>query len=120
MAERALQEKSYDFAVRIVKMCRHLIKEHHEFVLSKQVLRSGKAIGAMVAEADYGQSLPDFISKLSIAAKEASETFYWLRLLKDTETLSTDSFTSLSSQLDEIRRLLTASIKTAKSRLASS
>ncbi len=114
MAERPLQEKSYEFAVRIVKMCRHLANDRKEFVLSKQVLRSGTAIGAMVAEADYGQSLSDFISKLSIAAKEASETAYWLRLHKDTDTLSAALHESLASQLDEVRRLLTASINTAK------
>ena len=112
-----MQEKSYEFAVRIVEMCRQLAGEQKEFVLSKQILRSGTAIGALVAEADFGQSLPDFISKLSIAAKEASETFYWLRLLKDTHTIPVQSFDALACQLDEIRRLLTASIKTAKSRL---
>lgn len=80
-----LRQKSYDFAIRIVKLCRYLTNEQKEFVLSKQVLRSGTSIGAMVREAEFGQSKADFINKLSIALKEANETEYWLSLLLDTD-----------------------------------
>ena len=82
MRENVLKEKSYAFALRIVKLYKYLCT-HKEYVLSKQVLRSGTAVGALVSEAEFGQSKADFISKLSIALKEANETLYWLSLLKD-------------------------------------
>lgn len=95
-------------------MCQELTNEKREFVLSKQVLRSGTAIGALVSEAIYAQSKPDFISKLNIALKEANETEYWLRLLKDTGFVNEDSYKSLDSDIKEILRLLISSIKTAR------
>ena len=79
MAESILREKSYDFALRVVKLSRHLIKKHGELMLSKQVLRSGTSIGANIEEASQAQSRGDFIHKLSDALKEAAETHYWLR-----------------------------------------
>ena len=80
-----LRTKSYEFAIRVVKLNRYLSIEQREFVLSKQVLRSGTSIGAMVRESEFGQSKADFINKLSVALKEANETEYWLSLLKDTD-----------------------------------
>ncbi|MGB1109160.1 MAG: four helix bundle protein, partial [Gammaproteobacteria bacterium] len=85
--ESAVHEKSFRFAVRIVKMAQHLRRGSGEFVLSKQVLRSGTSIGANVEEASAAQSRKDFISKMAIASKESRETLYWLRLLKETELL---------------------------------
>ena len=79
-----MQDKSYAFAVRIVKLCIHL-NENKEFVLSKQLLRSGTAVGALLREAEFAQSTADFINKQSIALKEANETIYWLDLLHDTD-----------------------------------
>ena len=82
MGRNVLKEKSYAFALRIVKLYKYL-SVHKEYVLSKQVLRSGTAVGALVSESEFGQSKADFVSKLSIALKEANETVYWLSLLKD-------------------------------------
>jgi len=115
-----LRQKSYDFAVRIVKLCRYLSTEHKEFVLSKQVLRSGTAIGALIREAEFGQSKLDFINKLSIALKEANETDYWLALLLDTDLIEQKMYQSMKIDIDSIISLLVASIKTAKQNLQNS
>ncbi len=112
-----LRQKSYDFAIRIVKLCRYLTNEQKEFVLSKQVLRSGTSIGAMVREAEFGQSKADFINKLSIALKEANETEYWLSLLLDTDLIEQKMHQSLKADIDTIISLLVASVKTAKQNL---
>ena len=117
MAESVLRIKSYDFAVRTVRLSRHLHDEKHEYVLSKQVLRSGTSIGANVEEANQAQSRRDFAHKLSIALKEATETNYWLRLLRDSETLDVNIAESLLSDCEEIQKILTASIKTTKNSL---
>ena len=109
-----LKVKSLAFAIRIVKLYKHLCEKDKEYVLSKQCLRSGTAIGALVREAEYGQSKADFINKLSIALKEANETLYWLILLHETNYLTTKSFESIKSDTEELLRLLISSIKTAK------
>jgi len=114
MKESVLRVKSYEFALRVVKLARHLGDEKREFVLSKQILRSGTSIGANVEEASQAQSKPDFIGKLSIAHKEAFETNYWLRLLRDSEYLNPNHSQSLINDCEELQKLLTASIKTAK------
>lgn len=114
--EGVLREKSYKFALRIVKLNKYLCDEKNEYVLSKQLLRSGTAVGALVREAEYAQSKSDFIHKLSIALKEANETDYWLILLKDSEYLSNKSYESIQPDIVELIKLLTASIKTAKRR----
>ena len=114
MKESLLKIKSYAFSVRIVKLCQYLNKEKKEFLLSKQVLRSGTGIGALVREAEFGQSRADFINKLSIALKEANETSYWLSLLKDTGYIKDEEFISLSMDCDEIIKILVVSVKTAK------
>lgn len=109
-----LKDKSYDFALRIVKLSQFLVLEKKEFVLSKQILRSGTSVGALVREAEFGQSKPDFISKMSISLKEANETNYWLNLLKDSRYLSESEFKSLEKDCLELIKLLVATVKTSK------
>jgi len=113
MKENVLKEKSYAFALRIVKLYKYLCT-HKEYVLSKQVLRSGTAVGALVSEAEFGQSKADFISKLSIALKEANETLYWLCLLRDSEYIEDKMFQSMKPDIEELIKLLVSSNKTAK------
>ncbi len=102
------------FAVRVVKMSQYLQDKKREFVLSKQVLRSGTAIGALIREAEFGQSKPDFTSKMSIALKEANETDYWLSLLKDTEFISKKEYMSLQGDCKELIAMLVSTVKTSK------
>jgi four helix bundle protein len=109
-----LREKSYGFALRIVNVYKHLAADSREYVLSKQLLRSGTSIGANIAESTQAQSRPDFISKLSIALKEPVETEYWLCLLRDAKYLATEQAESLLIDCREIIRILTASIRTSK------
>ena len=107
-------EKSFEFAVRIVNLYRHLTTDKKEFVLSKQILKSGTAIGALVREAQYAQSNADFISKLSISLKEANETDYWLQLLKRTDFIESREFESLNQDIRELMKLLISIVKTSK------
>ena len=109
-----LRDKSYCFAIRIVRMCQFLRKDKKEFVLSKQVLRSGTAIGALVREAEFGQSKADFANKMGIALKEANETEYWLCLLKDTAFISEDQFLSIQPECKELIAMLVSTVKTSK------
>ncbi len=112
--EQTAENKSFLFAVQIVKLCKHLRGTKKEYTLSKQLLRSGTSIGANVAEAQQTQSRADFISKLSIALKEAVETNYWLRLLQTTDYLNEAEFKSIHSDCCELERMLTAIIKSSK------
>lgn len=114
--ESLLHAKSYAFALRIVQMNKFL-RERQEFVLSKQVMRSGTAIGALVRELEFAQSKADFVNKLNIALKEANETGYWLNLLKDSGYLSDKSFSSIETDCGELIALLISSIKTARENL---
>ncbi len=114
MRDNVIKDKSYDFAVRIVNLYKHLSKEKREFVLSKQILRSGTSIGANVEEAVGGISKADFRAKLSIAYKEARETTYWLRLLHDTDYLDNKSFESIYDDADELCKILFTIIKNSK------
>lgn len=114
MKENALIDKSIAFAARIIKLHRYLIKDKKETVISKQIVRSGTSIGANINEANYGQSKADFISKLHIALKETAETEYWLKLLIMSEYVTADMGNSLLSDCLEIKRILIASINTAK------
>lgn len=109
-----LREKSYAFALRTVKLNRHLAEAKKEFVLSKQVLRSGTSIGANVTEASQAQSKQDFVHKLSISLKEAFETEYWLNLLQDSELITKAQAESLLEDCKELQKILTSSIKTVK------
>ena len=114
VSESILKSKSYEFALRVVKLYKYLCDEKKEYVLSKQVLRSGTSIGANIEEASQAQSKSDFIHKLSIAHKEAFETNYWLRLLRDSEILENKIAQSLLKDCEEVQKMLTASIKTSK------
>jgi four helix bundle protein len=105
---------SMDFAGRIVKMYRYLTSEHKEYVLSKQLLRSGTSIGANVREAIYAQSTNDFISKMSISMKEVSETEYWLELLHRTNYLDDQQFISIKNDCSQIAKIIISIIKTSK------
>lgn len=117
MKESILRDKSYKFALRIVKLYKFISTEKREFVLSKQVLRSGTSIGANIEEANQAESKNDFIHKLSISQKEAFETEYWLRLLRDSEYIEIKLANSFIEDCRELQKLLTASIKTTKSLL---
>ena len=113
-------EKTYSFAIRMVKCYKYLTEEQKEFILSKQLLRSGTSIGANVEEAVGGQSEKDFFAKMSIAYKEARETNYWLRLLRDTEFLEEKISASLLSDSEEILKLIGTILKTMKSKIPNS
>jgi four helix bundle protein len=117
MAKSIVADKSYRFAIRVVKLYKFLVDEKKEFILSKQLLRSGTAVGALLKEAEHAQSKPDFLSKVNIALKEANETGYWLMLLKDTDYISTKEFDSINADVEEILKLLVSIVKTTKSRL---
>jgi len=112
--DATIEQKSFQFAIRIVNLYKYLRKEKTEFVLSKQLLRSGTSIGANVAEAQQAQSRADFISKLNIALKEAAETNYWLRLLQATDFLSDAEFQSVHNDCRELEKILTSILKSAK------
>ena len=109
-----VEEKSFRFAIRIVNLYRFLCREKKEFVLSKQLMRSGTSIGANIAEAQQAQSRADFVSKMNIALKETAETDYWMRLLHATEYLSDQEFQSVIVDCREIGKMLTAIIKSAR------
>jgi len=115
--ENVIKEKSYSFALRMIKAYKFLSTEQREFVLSKQMLRSGTAIGALIREAEFAQSTPDFIHKLSIALKETNETEYWISLLKDSEYISQEAFNSIHFDCVELIKLLTSIINTSKQKI---
>ena len=110
-----IETKSFDFAVRIVKLYKLLCEQRKEYILSKQLIRSATSIGANISEALQAQSKADFISKLSISLKETSETKYWIKLLLATDYLSTKEADSLLNDCTEIEKLLVAILKTSKS-----
>ena len=107
-------DKSYAFAIRIVKLFKYLKSEHNEYVLSKQVLRSGTAIGALIREAEFAQSKADFINKLSIGLKEANETDYWIDLLYDTEYITYPMYQNIKKDIKELIKLLVSIVKSSK------
>jgi four helix bundle protein len=109
-----IAEKSEEFAVRVINLSKYLIAEKKEYIISKQIFRSGTSIGANVSESRNAQSKDDFISKLNIALKEADETAYWLRILKRTEFISQDQFSSLNEDVQELISILVSIIKTTK------
>lgn len=117
MAESVLREKSYAFAIELVRICQLLQSEKREFVLSKQLLRSGTSIGALIREAEFGQSKADFTHKMSIALKEGNETLYWLSILKDTDYIADSEFLKLQSVCKELIAMLVATVKTMKQNL---
>ena len=111
-----IESKSFKFAVRIVNLYKYLTSTKNEYVLSKQLLRCGTSIGANISEAQKAQSKADFYTKMCIALKEANETFYWLRLLKETEYLTQKEFDDISADADEIISILTTICKNTKAK----
>ena len=109
--DRVLEDKTIDFAVRIVRFYKYLCDEKKEYTLSKQILRSGTSIGANIRESRNAQSLADFINKLNIGLKEADETQYWLEIMEKSEIITTDQAVSLNNDLSEIIAILVSSIK---------
>ena len=114
--EKTSKFKSKKFAVRIVNLYKYLCNEKKEFVLSKQILRSGTSIGANIAEAECGISKKDFLSKIYIALKECVETIYWLDLLHETDYIDTKMYTSIKNNCEELRKMLSATTKTMTER----
>jgi len=115
VSENIIVDKSFDFAVRIVHLYKYLNTEQKEYVMSKQLLRSGTSIGANVSEAERAQSKADFISKMSIALKEANETNYWLKLLYKTDYLNKSQYDSINTDINELISILIAICKTSNS-----
>lgn len=111
-AEKTVKFKSKRFAVKIVNIYKYLCAEKKEFVLSKQLLRSGTSIGANIAEAECGISKKDFLAKIYIALKECAESIYWLDLLYETEYISENEYASIKSDCEELRKMLSATTKT--------
>ena len=116
MGENIIESKSFKFAVRVVKLYQYLTDNKKEFILSKQLLRSGTSIGANVAEAEQAQSTADFINKTNIALKETVETKYWIRLLVETDYLTNKQGESLLEDCVELENILASIVKTTKER----
>ncbi|OXA76283.1 hypothetical protein B0A58_07635 [Flavobacterium branchiophilum NBRC 15030 = ATCC 35035] len=114
MTENIIKNKSFAFAIRVVKLYQFLCETKKEFVLSKQLLRSGTAVGALVREAEHAESKADFKHKMAIAQKEINESIYWLELLKETDYLTIEQFQSINTDAIEIIKLLTSIIKSVK------
>lgn len=112
-----IRKKSFDFAVRIVKLCQFMSKNHHEFVLTKQLLKSGTSIGANVRESTNAESGADFIHKFGIAQKECDETLYWLELMKETGYLTEIEFSSMAKDCNELMKIIRSIILTRKANL---
>ncbi|MEH7889046.1 four helix bundle protein [Elizabethkingia meningoseptica] len=115
--DNIIKQKSFNFAIRIIKLYQYLSNDKKEFILRKQILRSGTSIGAMVRESEHAQSKSDFIHKLSIAQKEINETIYWLELFQATDYFSKQEFESINEDAVEIIKLITSIIKTTKNNI---
>ena len=118
MKENAVKDKSFAFAIRIVALYRFLCTDRKEFVISRQMLRSGTAIGALVREAEQAESKRDFVHKMAIALKEANETEYWILLLQETGYLNADESESVIKDNKELLKLLTSIINSTKKSMA--
>jgi four helix bundle protein len=118
--EQTVKYKSKKFAIRIVRLYNYLCKEKSEFVLSKQILRSGTSIGANIAESECAISRKDFVSKIYIALKECAETLYWLELLYETDYISNTIYHSMKRDCEELRKMMSSTTKTMNSTLNTS
>ena len=114
MRKSILKDKSYAFAIQVVNLSQVLVSEKKEYILSKQLLRSGTAIGALIREAEFAQSKADFIHKMSISPKEANETLYWFELLNDTSIINKSEFDAVYPNCKELVAMLVSTIKTSK------
>ena len=117
MKEGTIKNKTFKFAIRIVKMYQFLVADKKEYVLSKQLLRSGTSVGAMVREAEHSESKADFIHKMAIAQKEINEAIYWIELLKESGYLTIKQYEDINNDAVEIIKMLTSIIKTTKKNL---
>jgi len=117
MSKNIVKDKSFGLAIRIVRLYQFLVTEKKEYVLSKQLLRSGTSVGAMVREAEHAETKKDFIHKMAIAQKEINESIYWLELLKETDYLNVSEYKSLNNDAVEIMKLLTSIIKSTKANI---
>lgn len=117
MKESIVKNKSFLFAIRIVRLYQYLCEQKKEFVLSKQLLRSGTSVGAMIREAEHAETKNDFKHKMAIAQKEINETIYWIELLKETDYLTPEQFESINIDAIEIIKLLTTILKSIKSNI---
>ena len=116
--ESVLKEKSFALALRVVKLYKFLIENKKEYVLSKQVLRSGTSVGAMVREAQNAESKMDFVHKLAIAQKECDESLYWMELLVQSDYISQEAFHSVSAEADQVLKMIKSAILTTKRNIA--
>jgi four helix bundle protein len=112
-----LKEQSFSFALRIVRLYKYLCTEHKEYVISKQLLRSGTSVGAMQRESEHAESKLDFIHKLSIAQKECNETLYWLELLYKSSYITEEAYDSINNDAEALIKIITSIIKTTKNNL---
>ena len=119
MKQNILKDKSFLFAVRMVNLYKYLKKEHGEYIISQQLIRSGTSIGALIREAEHAESTKDFVHKLNIGLKEANESKYWLDLLVATEFLTTKMYNSLNKDCEVLLKMLISSVKTNKIKLIS-
>ena len=119
MKQNILKDKSFLFAVRMVNLYKYLKKEHGEYIISQQLIRSGTSIGALIREAEHAESAKDFVHKLNIGLKEANESKYWLDLLVAIEFLTTKMYNSLNKYCEELLKMLISSVKTNKLKLIS-
>ncbi len=117
MRENVIRDKSFVFAVKVVRLNKILIENKREYILSKQLMKSGTSVGALVRESEHAESRPDFIHKLSIALKEANESMYWLDLLKETDYIKNNTYESFKINCQELIKLLVSIIKTSKTKL---
>ena len=117
MKDNIIKEKSFAFAIRVVKLYQFLCEEKREFVLSKQLLRSGTSVGAMVREAEHAETKKDFLHKMAIAQKEINEVIYWLDLLKETDYLTSQYYESINKDAVEVIKIITSIIKSTNNNL---
>lgn len=113
-SENVIQKKSFEFALKIIRLVKHIEKEEKEYVISKQLMRSGTAIGALIREAEHAESKKDFIHKMSISLKEANETRYWLDLLVESKWTSYQDIAELQNDSLELIRILASIVKSSK------
>lgn len=117
MKKNIVKEKSFRFSIRIINAYKYLCNDKKEYIMSKQMMRSGTSVGAMIREAEHAETKKDFIHKMAIAQKEINETIYWLELLLATDYLDKEAYTDLNNDAIEIIKLITAIIKTTKSNI---
>lgn len=118
MNKNPLESKSYSVAVQTIKLCKFLIEQKKEYIISKQLIRSATSVGANIREAQHSESRKDFVSKLKIAMKESNESLYWLQLVVDSEYVPQSMIENIIPELDQVQKLLSSSIATAKARIS--